>query len=29
MGASEPVAAGDTEPDMAKNRRVEFYMVTE
>lgn len=29
MGASEPVATGDTEPDMVKNRRVEFYMLTE
>ena len=29
IGAAEPVASGDTEPDMVKNRRVEFFVVTD
>ena len=29
IGAAEPVANGDTEPDMVKNRRVEFFVVTD
>ena len=29
IGASEPVATGDTEPDMVKNRRVEFFIITD
>ena len=29
IGAAEPVANGDTEPDMVKNRRVEFFIVTD
>lgn len=29
IGSSEPVSNGDTEPDMVKNRRVEFYIVSE
>lgn len=29
IGASEPVAIGDTEPDMVKNRRVEFFIITD
>lgn len=29
IGSAEPVANGDTEPDMVKNRRVEFFVVTD
>ena len=29
IGAAEPVSNGDTEPDMVKNRRVEFFVVTD
>jgi len=29
FGSSEPVSTGDTEPDMVKNRRVEFFIVTD
>lgn len=29
IGASEPVSTGDTEPDMVKNRRVEFFIITD
>ena len=29
IGSAEPVANGDTEPDMVKNRRVEFFIVTD
>ena len=29
IGAAEPVANGDTEPDMVKNRRVEFFIISE
>ncbi|MBP5202026.1 OmpA family protein [bacterium] len=29
IGAAEPVSDGDTEPDMVKNRRVEFFVVTD
>ena len=29
IGSAEPVSNGDTEPDMVKNRRVEFFIVTD
>lgn len=29
IGAAEPVSNGDTEPDMVKNRRVEFFIVSD
>ena len=29
IGSAEPVSDGDTEPDMVKNRRVEFFIVTD
>ena len=29
IGSAEPVSDGDTEPDMVKNRRVEFFIVSE
>lgn len=29
IGAAEPVSTGDTEPDRAKNRRVEFFILTD
>ena len=29
IGSSEPVATGDTEPDMVQNRRVEFFIITD
>ena len=29
IGSSEPVSTGDTEPDMVKNRRVEFFIITD
>ena len=29
IGAAEPVSNGDTEPDMVKNRRVEFFIISD
>ena len=29
IGSKEPVSLGDTEPDMIKNRRVEFFIITD
>lgn len=29
IGSAEPVSNGDTEPDMVKNRRVEFFIITD
>ena len=29
IGSNEPVSNGDTEPDMVKNRRVEFFIVSD
>jgi len=29
FGSKEPVSTGDTEPDMERNRRVEFFIVTD